>query len=114
MHTYIYIYTYTYIHINIYVYLYVDIYTYVYLYVYIIIYVCTCFVSLQELSIRWIMAISKRIFQKKYTYIHIYDLFSAHDFFSHREYRYGGLGGSVLYMYVYFFWARDFFFPYRD
>ena len=40
-----------------------------------------------------------------YIYIHIYDLFSAHNFYSHRDYRYRGRGGSVLYMYIYFFFG---------
>ena len=90
-----------------------------YMFVYIIIYVCTCHIPLQGINRidhqyggLWRFRTGS---SKTHIYIHIDDLFSAHNFHSHRDYRYRGLGGSVLYMYIYFFLARDFFFPpYRD
>jgi len=46
-------------------------------FVYIIIYVCTCFISLQELSIRWTMAILDRIFQCIYIYSYLWFIFGT-------------------------------------
>ena len=104
-----------YIIINVCIHYHLCLYTLSYMFVYIIIYVCTCLIPLQEINRIDHQYGGLRRFRtgssKTHIYIHIDDLFSAHNFHSHRDYRYRGLGGSVLYMYIYFFLARDFFFP---